>query len=140
MGGQKGVKPTHIITIGYYEENYGEPLGVITIIGYDCDLVGDISPNSYPYFSGLVTTYETISLFYTVYSSYLGSYTEIRNIQKVYFIRLDKRVDVHGRDKLAGSNQFNAEFFTEEDVGKNIPLYISQDEPSFEWKNLITQV
>lgn len=74
-----------------------------------------------------------------MYSSYLGNYTEIRNTSAVYFIRLDKRVGVHGRDKLAGSNQFNVEFFTEEDVGKTIPIYISKDDPTFEWENLVKQ-
>lgn len=133
-----GVKPTHILTVGRHEENYGEPLGIIAIIGYDRDLAGDISPNNYPYFTGTLTTYESISLFYIVYSSYLDNYTEIRNTSAVYFIRLDKRVGVHDRDHLS-AGQFNVEFFTEEDVGKTIPIYISQDDPTFEWENLVKQ-
>ena len=60
---------------------------------------------------------------------------------KVYFVRLDNKKGFLADDAIVGGSYdyvcyINREFFTTDDVGKEIHIYVNDTPPPFEWEDI----
>lgn len=123
----KELIPTHTITVGKLDEGqYGYSSGNTTSLKPD---VININSKDVPILALIWSSANPRGVAFTD-SEGLESYG------KLYLVRLDKMIGVSSDNVFFSVSSNSPDFFTEDDVGKSIPLYFSQQAPSFDFTNI----
>lgn len=138
LGKSISITPTHIITVAKRDLSAGTDTAVR--YGYAKELDGDLEPKT---ITANGNSYEILILaFYPDADGLRGVDFNVTDGEEIfaasagYLIRLDTFIGIISNNLFMSIPEASPDFFTEEDVGKDIPLYFSQTKPTFEFTNI----